>query len=170
MTATTLAIPKRRRRWLQFSLQTLLLLMLVFGAGLGWFGSKVKRAREQREIGKVLNMERQGLETQIEKKHQELLCAKKAVEETGGMPSLEQRLQEMNEALAAVRNERLQDQATRRRDNEAALKVVENELARLKVLHDTLLNRLTNIDNEANAGHRYCPFCQAASLLSGDWW
>ena len=36
-----------KRRWLRFSLRTLLLAMLVLGAGLGWFAKKLKEAREQ---------------------------------------------------------------------------------------------------------------------------
>jgi hypothetical protein len=40
--------PKPRRRWLQFSLRTLLVLMLVLGCGLGWLAYKIKAAREQR--------------------------------------------------------------------------------------------------------------------------
>ncbi|MEX2027177.1 MAG: hypothetical protein WEH44_07745 [Pirellulaceae bacterium] len=35
-----------KRRWLQFSLRTLLLAMLVLGVGLGWFAERVRRQRE----------------------------------------------------------------------------------------------------------------------------
>ena len=35
--------PKPRRRCLQFSLRTLLVLMLVFGAGSGWLAREVSR-------------------------------------------------------------------------------------------------------------------------------
>jgi hypothetical protein len=35
-----------KRRWLQFSLRTLLLTMLVLGVGLGWFAERVRRQRE----------------------------------------------------------------------------------------------------------------------------
>jgi hypothetical protein len=45
VTATTPTTPKPRRRWLQFSLRTLMVLMLVFGAGFGWFARKVQHAR-----------------------------------------------------------------------------------------------------------------------------
>jgi lipopolysaccharide export system protein LptC len=49
MTTEHTTTPKPRRRWLQFSLRTLLVLMLAFGCGLGWLGMKVKQAGEQRE-------------------------------------------------------------------------------------------------------------------------
>ena len=35
----------KRRRWLQFSLRTLLVLMLVFGAGFGWLAHEIQHAR-----------------------------------------------------------------------------------------------------------------------------
>ena len=35
-----------RRRWFQFSLRTLLLMMLVFGCGLGWFTAKRRQAQQ----------------------------------------------------------------------------------------------------------------------------
>ena len=46
--------PKPRRRWLQFSLRTLLVLMLALGCVCGWLASKIKRAREQREAVKAI--------------------------------------------------------------------------------------------------------------------
>lgn len=46
MSEPTLAIPTRRRRWFQFSLRTLLLMMLVFGCGLGWFTAKRRQAQQ----------------------------------------------------------------------------------------------------------------------------
>ncbi len=46
--------PKPRRRWLQFSLRTLMVLMLVFGCGFGWAGVKLKQAREQRGAVKAI--------------------------------------------------------------------------------------------------------------------
>jgi hypothetical protein len=49
VTNTPTTIPKPLRRWFQYSLRTLLVLMLVFGCGFGWLGMKVKQAREQRE-------------------------------------------------------------------------------------------------------------------------
>ena len=36
---TAASAPQSRRRWLQFSLRTLLLLMLAIGCGLGWLGA-----------------------------------------------------------------------------------------------------------------------------------
>ncbi len=47
MTTEPTAAPKPKRRWLQFSLRTLLVLMLAFGCGFGWLAMKVKQAREQ---------------------------------------------------------------------------------------------------------------------------
>lgn len=45
--AETPAEKKRpRRRWFQFSLRTLLLMMLVFGCGLGWFTAKRRQAQQ----------------------------------------------------------------------------------------------------------------------------
>jgi len=40
---------KPRRRWLQFSLRTTLVLTLVFGAGFGWLGMTARQASKQRE-------------------------------------------------------------------------------------------------------------------------
>ena len=51
---TTATHTKPKRRFLRFSVRTLLLLMLVFGVVLGW---KVERARKQREaVAWVLEM------------------------------------------------------------------------------------------------------------------
>jgi len=46
--------PKSKRRWYQFSLRTLLVFMLVCGAGLGWLAMKMQRARKQREAVEVV--------------------------------------------------------------------------------------------------------------------
>ena len=46
--------PKPCRRWLQVSLRTMMVLMLTFGCGFGWFAYKIKRAREQREVVKAI--------------------------------------------------------------------------------------------------------------------
>jgi len=35
--------PKPRRRWLQFSLRTLMMLVLMFGVGFGWLGMMLTR-------------------------------------------------------------------------------------------------------------------------------
>ena len=52
---------KTKRRWLQFSLRTLLVLMLMFAAGIGWLAYKIQWARAQwdaavaiREVGGTL--------------------------------------------------------------------------------------------------------------------
>jgi len=51
-TAPTTTIPLRR--WLRFSLRTLIVLMLVLGAGLGWFAREVQKARAQREAATAI--------------------------------------------------------------------------------------------------------------------
>jgi len=40
--------PKRKLRWYQFSLRTLLLFVAVAGIGFGWLGGKLQRARKER--------------------------------------------------------------------------------------------------------------------------
>jgi len=57
---TTTPPPKRRiRRFLQFSLRSLLVFVLLVSIGLSWLGVKLERARRQREavrvIGEVLS-------------------------------------------------------------------------------------------------------------------
>jgi hypothetical protein len=42
--------PKPRRRWLQFSVRTMMVLMLVISVPLGWLAYKVRQAREQRAV------------------------------------------------------------------------------------------------------------------------
>ena len=54
MTTEPTTTPKPRRRWLQFSLRTMLVLVLIFGAGLGWFAREVQKARAQREAAKAI--------------------------------------------------------------------------------------------------------------------
>jgi hypothetical protein len=54
MTTAPTTTPKPRRRWLQYSLRTLLVLMLVLGCGLGWFAHKVQRARAQRKAAAAI--------------------------------------------------------------------------------------------------------------------
>jgi Leucine Rich repeat len=41
--------PKPRRRWYQYSLRTLMVLMLAIGCGLGWFTARMRQARSQRK-------------------------------------------------------------------------------------------------------------------------
>jgi len=55
MTTTSATTPaKPRRRWLQFSLRTLMVLMLVCGCVLGWLAREVQRVRAQREAVKAI--------------------------------------------------------------------------------------------------------------------
>ena len=53
-TAEPSTTPKSRRRWLQFSLRTMLVLMLVFGAGLGWLAHEAERARAQHKLAAAI--------------------------------------------------------------------------------------------------------------------
>jgi hypothetical protein len=46
--------PPPRRRWLQYSLRTLMVLIVVFGCGLGWLAHEVHQARQQREALKAI--------------------------------------------------------------------------------------------------------------------
>ncbi|MCY2987709.1 MAG: hypothetical protein NTY19_07585 [Planctomycetota bacterium] len=55
MTTTPPTTPKPRRRWLQFSLRTLLVLMLVLGCGFGWLGREVQRARTQQRTAAAIS-------------------------------------------------------------------------------------------------------------------
>jgi len=41
--------PKRKRRWYQFSLRTLLIEIVVLAVGFGWLGRNVERKRQQRD-------------------------------------------------------------------------------------------------------------------------
>jgi hypothetical protein len=56
MTTVPPTTPKPRRRWLQFSLRTLLLLVLFVGSGMGWFVHKRKQARAQLEAAEALGL------------------------------------------------------------------------------------------------------------------
>jgi hypothetical protein len=42
--------PKPRRRWIQFSLRTLMLIMFLLGIGLSWMAAWIQRARQQKEV------------------------------------------------------------------------------------------------------------------------
>lgn len=46
MTEPTRTLPTRHRRWFQFSLRSLLLMMLVFSCGLGWLMTKRRQAQQ----------------------------------------------------------------------------------------------------------------------------
>jgi hypothetical protein len=46
---TPTTTPKPRRRWLQFSLRTLMVLMLLVSVPLGWLAVQLKRGREQKQ-------------------------------------------------------------------------------------------------------------------------
>ena len=51
----------KRRRWLQFSIRSMLLLMVVSGLGFGWLQWKLKQAEKQREaVAWVEEMGRNG--------------------------------------------------------------------------------------------------------------
>jgi hypothetical protein len=54
MTTTPSTTPKPRRRWLQFSLRTLMVLLLVLGAGLGWLAHEAERARAQQKLAAAI--------------------------------------------------------------------------------------------------------------------
>jgi Tfp pilus assembly protein PilN len=43
MTTPSPSTPTPRRRWLQFSLRTLMMLVLMFGVGFGWLGMMLTR-------------------------------------------------------------------------------------------------------------------------------
>jgi predicted negative regulator of RcsB-dependent stress response len=54
MSTTSTTIPKPRRRWLQFSLRTLMVLMLTFGCGFGWLAYEAERMRAQRKAASAI--------------------------------------------------------------------------------------------------------------------
>ena len=49
MTADEPAKPKSKRRWHQYSLRTLLILVTLFAVACSWFAVKMQQARRQRE-------------------------------------------------------------------------------------------------------------------------
>ncbi|MCY2995297.1 MAG: hypothetical protein NTY19_46660 [Planctomycetota bacterium] len=55
---------KRKRRWFQYSLRTLLLLMLLFGVGLGWFAREVRQSRAYRQAVMAADIARMEAEKQ----------------------------------------------------------------------------------------------------------
>jgi hypothetical protein len=48
------ASPKRKRRWFQFSLRSLLIFTLICAIACGWLGSKIERKRREREAVKLI--------------------------------------------------------------------------------------------------------------------
>jgi len=49
VTATPPTTPKPRRRWLQFSLRTLMALVVLLSLPLAWFALKIRKAERQRQ-------------------------------------------------------------------------------------------------------------------------
>jgi hypothetical protein len=47
MRVAAMTTPRPKLRWYQFSLRSLLVFVLLFGLGLGWFGAKMRQARRQ---------------------------------------------------------------------------------------------------------------------------
>ena len=62
-----------RRRWLQFSLRTLMVVTIVIGLGLGWFASRLEKARRQADA--VAGLRRAGAnvfyEHELAERHRE---------------------------------------------------------------------------------------------------
>ena len=54
MTTAPTTTPLPRRRWLQFSLRTLMVLVLVVSVPLGWVAMKVRKTRQQRLAAEAL--------------------------------------------------------------------------------------------------------------------
>jgi hypothetical protein len=54
VTTTPPIIPTPRRRWLQFTLRTMLVLILIVSVPLGWFAHKLREAREHRAAVKAI--------------------------------------------------------------------------------------------------------------------
>ena len=54
MTTSPPTTLKSRRRWLQFSLRTLLVLVLLISVPLGWLGMKMREAREQQAAAEAI--------------------------------------------------------------------------------------------------------------------
>ena len=41
--------PKRKRRWFQFSLRTLMIFTIIVAVACGWLGNKIEQKRRERE-------------------------------------------------------------------------------------------------------------------------
>lgn len=54
LTTAPTTTPKPKRRWLQFSLRTMLVLVLVVSVPLGWFAREVQRVRVQRKAATAI--------------------------------------------------------------------------------------------------------------------
>ena len=65
VTTTTPTTPKPRRRWLQFSLRTLLVLMLVASLPMSWLAVELRRGRQQRAA--VLAVQKMGGDVRYER-------------------------------------------------------------------------------------------------------
>jgi hypothetical protein len=46
--------PKRKRRWLQFSLRTLLIFTMICAIGCAWLAHKIERKRKEREAAEAI--------------------------------------------------------------------------------------------------------------------
>jgi hypothetical protein len=46
--------PKRKRRWFQFSLRTLLIGVVIIAIACGWLGSKIERKRKELDAVKAI--------------------------------------------------------------------------------------------------------------------
>jgi hypothetical protein len=58
MTTEPTTAPKPRRRWLQFSLRTVMVIVLMFGCGMGWFAYELQQAQRQRDaVEAIRNLE-----------------------------------------------------------------------------------------------------------------
>ena len=69
--------PKHKRRWYQFSLWTLLVVMTLFTVGVGWIGSRMHRARANRDRGASVEKEIEETAAKIEKLGGEVTSAYK---------------------------------------------------------------------------------------------
>jgi hypothetical protein len=54
MTTAPATTPKPRRRWLQYSLRTMMVLVLVFGVGFGWLAFQVQRTQVEQKAATAI--------------------------------------------------------------------------------------------------------------------